>query len=145
MFLYASHCPCSALYQHSANLYSAADRKLIKFLEGGKPILERYTPFKTHSSTGEIQSPRVVSGNLVWGTKMFKINLFKVASPTHHSHRSCKATSFSYTQDIPQHSIGPEGTTWCTQKPATCPSPKSGVSIRTLIYCRYKCTAGRAS
>jgi len=67
----------------------------MKFLDGAKLILERYTPFKTHSSTGEIQSPSVVSGNLVWGTKIFKINLFEVASPTYHSHRSCKATSFS--------------------------------------------------
>jgi hypothetical protein len=86
------------LYKRSENLYFAADRKLLKFLEGGKPILARYTPFKTHSSTGEIQSPRVVSGNLVWGTNIFKINLLEVASPTHHSHRSCKDTSFSYTQ-----------------------------------------------
>jgi len=60
-----------------------------------KPISESYTPFKTHSSTGEIQSPWVVSGNLVWGTKIFKINPFEVASPTYHSHHSCKATSFS--------------------------------------------------
>ena len=36
---------------------SAADRKLMKFLDGGNLTLVRYTPFKPHSSTGEIQSP----------------------------------------------------------------------------------------
>ena len=61
-------------------------------LDGGKLISGRYKPFKTHLSTGEIQSPRVDSGNFVWGTKIFKINLFEFASPTHHSHRSFNAT-----------------------------------------------------
>ena len=116
----------------------------MKFLDVAKLILERYTPFKTHSSTGEIQSLWAVSGNPVWGKKIFKINFSNLYLPHIKAIVLAKPLFLIYSRNSP-HFIHPEGTTPCTQKPATCPSPKSDESIWTLIYCRYKCTVGWAS